>query len=164
MKKYPVIIGRFEHIDVVNKLDGIPAKIDTGAYRSSIHVSDIQIIEKNKTPYLKFTIGNHPSFKRKRTLQTRAFREIEVLSSSGHKTKRYEVTLKIRLGYKVFQTSFTLANRTHHVFPILVGRKAIRNRFLVDASRSGVDKRELRQITQELIQRGDEEFIEELEQ
>lgn len=164
MKKYPVIIGRFEHIDIVNKLDGIPAKIDTGAYRSSIHVSEMQIIEKNNTPYLKFTIGSHPSFKRKRTLQTRAFREIEVLSSSGHRTLRYEVVLKIRLGYKVFRTSFTLANRTHHVFPILVGRKAIRNRFLVDASRSGVDRKELKQITQELIQRGDEEFIEELEQ
>lgn len=163
MKKYPVVIGRFEHLDLAGKLSDIPAKIDTGAYRSAIHVSDLQLIEKNEKVYLKFTIGNHPSFRRRKTLQTRSFREIEVISSSGHKTKRYEVNLKIRLGYKVFQTSFTLANRTHHVFPILVGRKAIRNRFIVDVSRSGVSRKELKMAAVELIKQGDEEFLEELE-
>ncbi len=163
MKKYPVVIGRFEHVDIVGKLEGAPAKIDTGAYRSAIHACDIHIVEKNNKEYLKFTIGNHPSFNKKRTLMTRAFRTIEVLSSSGHTTTRYEVSFKIRLGYKIFQTSFTLADRTHHVFPILIGRKAIRSRFLVDVTRSGVNRRELRDAASELIKRGDEEFLEELE-
>lgn len=163
MKKYPVVIGRFEHVDVVGKLDGAPAKIDTGAYRSAIHACDIQLINEKNKQYLKFTIGSHPSFGKKRTLKTSVFREIEVLSSSGHKTKRYEVNLKIRLGYKIFQTSFTLADRTHHVFPILIGRKAIRSRFLVDVTRSGVNRKELKTAARELIKRGDEEFLEELE-
>ena len=163
MKKYPVVIGRFEHVDIVDKLDGVPAKIDTGAYRSAIHACDIQLIDKKGKKFLKFTIGNHPSFGRKRTIQTSSFTEIEVMSSSGHKTKRYEVTLKIRLGYKIFQTSFTLADRTHHVFPVLIGRKAIRSRFLVDVTRSGVNRNELRAAASELIKRGDEEYLEELE-
>lgn len=163
MKKYPVVIGRFEHVDVVDKLDAVPAKIDTGAYRSAIHAYDIQLTKEKNKQYLKFTIGNHPSFGKKRTLKTSVFREIEVLSSSGHKTKRYEVNLKIRLGYKIFQTSFTLADRTHHVFPILIGRKAIRSRFLVDVTRSGVNRKELKAAARELIKRGDEEFLEELE-
>lgn len=163
MKKYPVVIGRFEHVDIVGKLEGVPAKIDTGAYRSAIHACDIQLLKKAKKDVLKFTIGNHPSFSKKRTLTTSVFREIEVTSSSGHKTKRYEVTLKIRLGYKLFQTSFTLADRTHHVFPVLVGRTAIRNRFLVDVGRSGVNRRELKEAARILIENGDEEYIEELE-
>lgn len=163
MKKYPVVIGRFEHVDIVDKLDGVPAKVDTGAYRSAIHVSDTQLIEKNGYQYLKFTIGDHPSFSRRKTLQTRSFREIEVVSSSGHKTKRYEVNLKIRLGYKIFQTSFTLADRSHHIFPVLIGRKAIRNRFLVDVTRSGVSREELKFVARGLIKQGDEEYLEELD-
>lgn len=163
MKKYPVVIGRFEHVDIVDKLNGVPVKIDTGAYRSAVHVDDVRLVEKNGHQYLKFTIGNHPSFKHKKTFQTRSFREIEVLSSSGHKVKRYEVNLKIRLGYKIFQTSFTLAHRVHHVFPILIGRKAIRNRFLVDVTRSGVNRKELRSVARTLIEHGDEEYLEELE-
>lgn len=163
MKKYPVVIGRFEHVDVVGHLEGVPAKIDTGAYRSAIHAYNIEIVNKKSQKYLKFTIGNHPSFSDSYTIETKVFREIEVLSSSGHKTKRYEVNLKIRLGYKIFQTSFTLADRTHHVFPILVGRKAIRGRFLVDVTRSGVNRKQLKAAAKELIKRGDEEYLEELE-
>ncbi len=163
MKKYPVVIGRFEHLDVVGKLEGVPAKIDTGAYRSAIHARDIEIYTKKNKDYLKFTIGAHPSFNRKRTIQTSSFTEIEVTSSTGHKVKRYEVSLKIRLGYKIFQTSFTLADRSQNVFPVLVGRKAIRNRFLVDVTRSGVNRKELKAAARELIKRGDEEYLEELE-
>lgn len=164
MKKYPVVIGRFEHLDVVGRLDNIPAKIDTGAYRSAIHVSQMERITKNDKEYLRFTILGHPSFSRKRTLQTSSFKRVTVTSSSGHRVERYEVQLKIRLGYKVFRTSFTLADRIHNVFPILIGRKAIRNRFLVDAARSGVSRKELKNAANELIKRGDEEYIEELNQ
>lgn len=164
MKKYPVIIGRFEHIDIVDKLQAIPAKVDTGAYRSAIHTSDIGIIQKNGVQYLHFTILGHPSFKQKQTLQSRAFREVVVTSSTGHQTTRFEVSLKIRLGYKIFQTSFTLADRTHTTFPILIGRKVIRDRFLVDVGRSSLSRKELKQAATELIKQGDQEYLEELEQ
>lgn len=163
MKKYPVVIGRFEHIDIVPHLEGIPAKIDTGAYRSAVHASEVSIVEKNGKERLRFTLGGHSSYKRKRTLYARSYQLIEVTSSSGHKIKRYEVLLKIRMGYKIFNTSFTLADRQHQAFPILVGRKALRNRFIVDVSRSGVSRQELKQTTDKLIARGDQEFIEELE-
>ena len=163
MKKYPVIIGRFEKVDVVGKLESIPTKVDTGSYRSAIHAGNIGIIKKNKNDYLRFTILGHPSFKSKSTLQTQLFREVVVTSTSGHKVTRFEVKLKIRLGYKTFQTSFTLADRAHTTFPVLLGRKCIRNRFLVDVGQSGLSRKELRNAA-ELINKGDEGNIEELEQ
>lgn len=143
MSKYPVIVGRFEHVDLVNKLDAIPAKIDTGAYRSSIHASDVAIITKNNVKVLRFTLLGHPVFQKKRTLETRKFSQITVRSSNGHKSVRYEVTLKLRLGYKVFSTSFALSDRSDNVFPVLIGRKALRGRFLVDADKAGVSRLEL---------------------
>jgi hypothetical protein len=144
MKKYPVVIGRFEHIDVVGKLENIPAKIDTGAYRSSIHASDIQVVKKQYKEILRFTLLGHPVFRRKRTLETRTFRKLKIKSSNGHVSERYEIMLKVRLGYKVFTTPFTLASRDENVFPVLVGRKAMNKRFLVDPDRAGMSRIELK--------------------
>lgn len=83
MKKYPVVIGRFEHLDIIVWIDGIPAKIDTGAYRSAIHVSQVECVTKNGKEYLRFTILGHPSFSKKRTIQTRSFQKVTATSSSG---------------------------------------------------------------------------------
>ena len=37
MSNYPTIIGRFEHVDLIDNLKCVPVKIDTGAYGSAIH-------------------------------------------------------------------------------------------------------------------------------
>jgi len=144
MGKYQVIIGRFEHVDLVNKLDTVPAKIDTGAFRSSIHATGIQLIEKNNTPYLRFTLLGHPVYTKHRTLETRSYNKRVVRSSNGHASERYEVILKIRLGYKIFRTPFTLTDRSSNVFPILIGRKTLNKRYLVDSDKAGINREELK--------------------
>ncbi len=141
--KYQTVIGRFEHIDIVGKIEGVPAKIDTGAYNSAIHATDINIVEKNNKEILKFTLLNHPSFTKKRTLQTTRYRKTEIVSSNGHRSQRYEIKLKVRLGFKVFITTFTLTDRSETVFPILIGRKALNGRFLINPSKAGVNRKEL---------------------
>jgi hypothetical protein len=161
MSKYQAIIGRFEHVDLIEGLHTIPAKIDTGAHRSSIHVQKIEVITKKKKPTLRFTLLGHPVYKETLTLETQKFRSMPVRSSNGHISERYEVQLKIRLGLKVFNTSFTLSDRSGNVFPVLIGRKALRGRFFVDADRVGVNRAELRKAIKKLPI--DEEDIDEME-
>lgn len=160
MSKYPVIIGRFERVDIVDKIDNVPAKIDTGAYRSSIHVSNIKLLEKDGKPLLRFTILGHAAHGSQRTVETFAFNQRTVTSSNGHSAQRYEVRLKIRLGYKVFNTAFTLTDRSKNVFPILIGRKALNGRYLVDTSKVGISRKDLRRaVTQIDAQEEDLEGI-----
>ncbi len=144
MGKYQVIVGRFEHVDIVGKFKDIPAKIDTGAYRSSIHASDIEVVKINAKEVLKFTLLGHPVSNKRRTLETRVFNIRKIRNSNGHITTRYEVTLKVRLGYKIFRTPFTLIDRSTNIFPILVGRKALNKRFLVDPNLAGMSRVELK--------------------
>ncbi|MFO0971153.1 MAG: RimK/LysX family protein [Candidatus Saccharimonadales bacterium] len=144
MSKYPVVIGRFEHIDLVGILEAIPAKIDTGAYRSSIHATDIKVVEKNGKMVLRFTLLGHPAHQKHRTIEVRTYKTRQVKSSNGHISSRYEVNLKIRLGYKIFITPFTLSDRGSNIFPVLIGRKALNKRFLVDSDKTGVNRMELR--------------------
>lgn len=147
MSKYKVIIGRFEHIDVVNGsgvLENIPAKIDSGAYRSSIHVKDAKVIKKGRSKYLRFILLGHPIYGDELTVEAKKFKTIAVRSSNGHVTERYEVTLKIRLGYKVYSTSFTLSDRSENIFPVLIGRRALNGRYMIDPQNTGIVRAELK--------------------
>lgn len=144
MSKYPVIIGRFEYIDVIDALTAIPAKMDTGANRSSIHATNIKEVTQNGKKLLKFSLLGHPAHPESYNLSTNEYTQIEVKSSNGHVTKRYEVKLKIKLGYKIFIASFTLADRSGNVFPVLVGREALRKRFIIDPDRAGVKRSEIK--------------------
>lgn len=137
------IIGRSAYLDFYDLgLNKVPSKIDTGAYRSAVHASKI----KEKEGVLHYTIfGGHPvcGFMAQ-TLTTKKFTKVRVINSFGHSEERYEVNLKIKIGQETFNTPFTLANRSKLVFPILVGRKLLNNRFLVDTSKSSINRTELK--------------------
>ncbi len=53
------------------------------------------------------------------------------------------MSLKIKLANKLFKTSFSLAERGNTLFPVLVGRTALRNRYLVDVNKSSVKTEKL---------------------
>ena len=144
MSKYQTIIGRFEYVDVVDQLHAIPAKIDTGAHRSSIHASDITEYTDKGKRLLRFSLLGHPTHPESVVISTADFSQMKVKSSNGHESVRYEVKLQIRLGYKKFNASFTLADRSQNVFPVLIGREAMRKRFIVDPDRAGVLRSELK--------------------
>lgn len=150
MSRYPVIIGRFEKIDVVDLIDNVPAKVDTGAYRSSIHATGIRMVRKNNKDHLRFTILGHDAHGSQRVIETTRFTTRKVTSSNGHSSERYEVRLKMRLGYKVFVTAFTLSDRSNNVFPVLIGRKALSGRYLVDTARAGISRKDLRKAAQNI--------------
>jgi hypothetical protein len=145
MPRYQIIIGRAEQIDFVGTALSVPAKIDSGAYRSSVHAVNIkETTNKDGEKLLKFSLLGHPCAAVPRPLETTRFTTMPVRSSNGNTETRYEVTLKIKIGSKIFNTSFTLADRSNNVYPVLIGRKALKNRFMVDVSRSSVHRMELK--------------------
>src|SRR3989337_1551760 len=98
MARYQMIIGRSEEVDFVDTALNIPAKIDTGAFRSSIHAKNIKVVEKDGTKTLQFTILGHPCSAIPRELETTEFEKVNVRSSNGVEEERFAVRLKIKLG------------------------------------------------------------------
>ena len=144
MPKYQIIIGRSEKVDFTGVSLGVPAKIDTGAFRSSVHACDIKEAKnKDGETVLKFNLFGHPCAPVKRPVEASSYEKISVKSSNGEVEERYEVTLKIKIGPKIFNTSFTLADRSNNVYPVLVGRKALTGRYMVDTSRTSVKRLDL---------------------
>lgn len=143
---HKVIIGRAELLGFIfdDEKVTVPAKVDTGAYRSAVHADNVRLSDDGKT--LHFTLfGNHPVCgPLARDLSTDTFKQVTVENSFGHREERYEVRLRVSLGAKTFNSAFTLANRSKKIYPILMGRKLLNNRFLVDTAQSSIDRVELK--------------------
>lgn len=140
MSKYQIIINRNETIDFVGLATGVPAKVDTGAFRSAIHATNIKVTTKNGHKVLSCTLLGHRAAPDSFPFETTSFSQVSITNSFGHEEKRYEVGLRVKLGPKVFNTSFTLADRTKNLFPVLLGRKLLKGRFLVDVTRGSINR------------------------
>ncbi len=124
------IIGRFDKADFpVLNLEGISVKIDTGAYTSSIHCDEI--VEKDDVLYCKFLDEEHDQYNGKEFI----FKDYDIIyvrSSNGIIQKRYQIESKIKLFNKIYKISLSLSSRQEMRFPVLLGRKFLSNKFIVD--------------------------------
>lgn len=143
MATYQIIIGRAEELDLLGYALGVPAKIDTGAFRSSIHATGIKVVTVDGKEQLHFNILGHRCTPISRAVVSERFEKIKVRSSNGHESERYEVTFKVKVGPKIFNTSFSLADRANNVFPVLIGREALKKRFIVDPDKTSVSRTKL---------------------
>ncbi len=136
---HKVIIGRSEFLDfLAPDILKVPSKIDTGAYRSAVHASNI----KEQDGILSFELlGGHPVCgAMSQGITTDKYKQVWVSNSFGAREERYEVSLKVRIGAKVFTSRFTLANRSKKIYPVLLGRKLLNDRFLIDSSKTSLDR------------------------
>lgn len=136
-KKELLLIGRKEEIDLPDlKIKAIDAKVDTGAYSSSIHCHQIKEVIKDGKKVLKFKVldPEHENYNRK-TFIFKTYKSTKVKSSNGKAEKRFVIKTKVEIYDEIFKTEFTLTDRSDMRFPILLGRKFIKQGFLVDVSR-----------------------------
>lgn len=131
------IIGRVEKISLPGiDIEGIFAKVDTGAHRSAIDCKKVY----EEDGVLKFVLFRKGSKHHDGVVhEEEKFKTITIHNSFGESEERYEVKLKAKIGTKVFKTPFTLADRSKKLYPILIGRKTLQNRFLVDVSEGQPD-------------------------
>ncbi len=133
-----ITIGRKEKIDLPNLgILGLTAKIDTGAYTSALHCHHIleeEMPDGSTRLRLELLDPYHPNYNNK-VLVIKNFKKKKVRSSNGKTQTRYLVNLTVKFGESNFKTNFTLTNRSKMKYPILLGRKFLRNKFIVDVSK-----------------------------
>ena len=137
-KQQPLsIVGSTEYVDI-GDARGIPAKIDTGADTSSVWVSNIEMGEDG---VLVFTLFDKkcPHYTGSR-LKSTSYTAKVIRSSHGDSQIRYCVKLPLTIKGKTFETTFTLANRSRNHFPILIGRRTLKGKFLVDVSKTTISR------------------------
>ena len=130
------VIGRVDIVDLPGLgLSDVEAKVDTGAYTSAIHCTRVKLLTDGEVPKLSFHISRMKGEKRaNRRFLTEEFHEKIVRNSFGHTEKRFVIRTRIRVFGKVINAIFTLSNRTNMRYPILLGRRLLKNRYVVDVS------------------------------
>jgi hypothetical protein len=134
MAKKLKLIGRREYVDFPElNLKGLEAKIDTGAYTSALHCHDISVRKVNGVDTLCFFLLDpmHPEYNKQEHRFTE-FSKKMIKSSSGEAEERYIIKTLIRLGRKRIRTAISLTDRASMRYPVLIGRKMIKNKFIID--------------------------------
>jgi hypothetical protein len=124
-------------------IKSIKAKIDTGARSSAIHAFDIKLIFKNGVKMARFKV--HPYQKNtSKTITTEAevIDEREIRNSNGYCELRFVILTTIKLSGYQWPVEITLTNRDVMGFRMLLGRQAVRKRFLIDTGKSFLLSRE----------------------
>lgn len=129
-------------------IDSIKAKVDTGARTSSLHAFKIKTFEQEGVEYVRFLV--HPVQRKSQpTIECVCpiYEYRKVRSSSGHVTRRPVIVVEIEAVGTRLAVELTLANRDQMGFRMLLGREALRGRFLVDSGKSYLGGRPGRPIT-----------------
>lgn len=127
-------IGRKEKITLPELgLKLVWAKIDTGAFTSSLHAENIREEVRGGKKVLCFEalMPGHKAYTGQ-TLCFGKYREKKVKNSFGQAETRFLVVTQIKIAGEAFSAEFTLSDRSSMKNSVLLGRKILQVRFLVD--------------------------------
>ncbi|MEQ1635277.1 MAG: ATP-dependent zinc protease [Methylococcales bacterium] len=119
------------------KIARIKAKIDTGARSSALHAFLIDPYYKGNEHWVMFAI--HPEqLNTERVIECHAkIKDRRLVSDSGgHKQRRYVIETPVLIGSLLFLAEMTLTNRDNMRFRMLIGRTAMKGRFLINPKAS----------------------------
>ncbi|TXD32051.1 ATP-dependent zinc protease [Lujinxingia vulgaris] len=118
-------------------LGRIKAKIDTGARTSALHAENIELFERDGEPWVRFEVRPHQRSARDGAVAEYPLSDRRVVrSSSGHEEFRVVIRPVVEVLGQRFPIDLTLTNRKDMGFRMLLGRHAVRGRFLVDPAAS----------------------------
>lgn len=131
-----LIIGRREWIGLPDLgVVALHGKIDTGAYRSSLHAEGVEVFEREGEEWVRFVTHSQDG-KAVRCESPIAFYK-RVKSSTGEAKERIflRTTFRTARGLE-WKVRVSLADRSEMKFPLLIGRRALSGRFVVDTAGS----------------------------
>ncbi|SEJ68526.1 Uncharacterized conserved protein [Cyclobacterium xiamenense] len=130
-------IGRKELVALPGwSIEKIIAKVDTGAYNCAIHVDSVVEQVEQGQPILEFVLlsPSDPAYSGNK-IRTANYRVKNVRNSFGQMEKRFLVHTRLTLGRQSIPVAFTLSERSKMKHAVLLGRKMLKNRFLVDVAK-----------------------------
>jgi hypothetical protein len=129
--KPKITIGRAEKVDFPELgFYEVPTRIDTGAGTAAIWAESVKEAADGGLDVVFF--GPSSPFYTGEARHIDSFGQTEVRSSNGQTEVRYTIRTKVTLGGKKIRATFTLADRSTQLYPVLIGRNVLRGKFIVD--------------------------------
>jgi hypothetical protein len=134
----PITLGWREWVRIPDLgLDGIKAKVDTGARTSALHAFEVTPFTDSGIRRVRFKM--HPNQRDNDTV-VECVADLKdervVRDSGGHQEKRWVIESVVCIGNDSWPIEMTLTARDDMLFRMLLGRTAMRGRAIVNPSRS----------------------------
>lgn len=130
-----VWVGREENIFFPALDKSFAARIDTGAESSSIDARELTRFERDGKKWVRFTI--YAGEEQLKVLERPVVRWVRVFQSTDADGERRPVVqLAFRIGDIEDMADFTLTDRAHLDYSVLVGRNVLNDLMVVDVSQS----------------------------
>jgi len=130
-------LGWQELVDLPDlKIKKIKAKVDTGANLATLHARNLRVRKKEGVKFIYFDIPPLPGKKKNRIRKGELLGYRRIKSSDGVIEKRPYIKTTMKLDGILKKIEITLTDRTTMDFHMLIGRKALGKRWLVDPSKS----------------------------
>ena len=130
-----LLLGEAEWLWLETVDQAFQARIDTGADTSSISAADITSFERNGKDWVRFFMS-HQGMDDRIQIEAPLVRYVRVRQSSADGLDRRPVVrLSVRVGEQNEKTEFTLTDRSHMTFPVLLGRDFLKDIAVVDVGR-----------------------------
>lgn len=130
------ILGESEWVYVSSIKENFKGRIDTGAATSSLNAVDIERFERDGKKWVRFNL-THDKGDKAEVIEAKIVRIAKIVQSSksGKAFERPVIKLHVRIGDISQLTEFTLTDRLHMRYPVLIGRTFIQDVILVDVSK-----------------------------
>ena len=129
------IIGSEEMVLLGDQKIQVKARIDTGATTSSLNATDIVEFERDGKKWIRFNF-NIDETQPPQVIEAQIARTILIRQANDTEaTRRPIIELPIQLGNIKALTKFTLADRSHMNFPLLLGRTFLKDMVIVDVAK-----------------------------
>ena len=138
-KREKKVVGWKEQVALPDlKIKSVIAKIDTGANVATIDADDIKFVTRKDVKYVKFTVKKRNNTVRKTSAPLAGFKRIR--SSNGDVEKRPYIKTDILMDGITKNIELTLTDRGPMDYTMLIGRKALGRRWIVNPSISFMTK------------------------
>ena len=137
-----LILGWIENVNLQPSGLKSKAKLDTGAKTSSIHAKNIEHFEKDGEPWVRFQFASNTKLKEEKyksgkskkvvTVEAPITRRALIKRHKHTSLERPVVELAFTLADKEYTAEFTLTDRSKFLYPVLLGRRFLKNVAIVD--------------------------------
>ncbi|MBA2613133.1 MAG: ATP-dependent zinc protease [Bacteroidetes bacterium] len=129
------LIGRREFVDFpLLDVFNVEAKIDTGAYTSSIHCSEIYIKTEDSKKTLYFVVFSDNKNHKMQRFEDFSLKAIK--NSFGEVEERYIIRTLVKIGRKKIWSTISLSDRASMRYDVLIGRKLLKAKFIIDVNQT----------------------------
>jgi hypothetical protein len=124
------IVGWVERVRLQPANILLEAKLDTGAEYSSLDATNITDFSRNGEKWVRFDLNDHHG--KTVTLESKLIRQAPIKRHYGKKQRRPVIRLGVCVGPICQETEVNLVDRTGFIYPMLIGRKFMEGRLVID--------------------------------